>query len=181
MYDCGCFFVIAACNGCRLSNEPGAPCPDFGTWESTDSPAPGKTLRKSTKCQGTTSQLTENLPGAPCPDFGTWESTDSPAPGKTLRKSTKCQGTTSQLAEKLNRAVGRGFIPGTNAAISMWPSGPEECLQGNPPGICIFSAACSVVPIRLIKLIGLYRLRKNSLAATVLKGHGFIRAGSAAN
>ena len=33
-----------------------------------------------------------------------------------------------------------------------------------------------VVPIKPIEGYGLHRLRKNSILATVLKGHGFIRA-----
>jgi hypothetical protein len=36
-----------------------------------------------------------------------------------------------------------------------------------------------VVPIRLVKCAGFYRLRKNPIEATVLKGHGFIRADKA--
>jgi hypothetical protein len=35
-----------------------------------------------------------------------------------------------QAAEKLNRAVGRGFIPGKKPTESAWASAPEACFWG---------------------------------------------------
>jgi hypothetical protein len=47
-----------------------------------------------------------------------------------------------QAAEKLDRAVGRGFIPGIKPIKSMGPLGPEVCLSGFSVKIGTFSAAC---------------------------------------
>src|ERR1017187_5045830 len=46
-----------------------------------------------------------------------------------------------QAAEKLNRAVGRGFIPGIKPIESMWALAPEVCFSGLSPEIRPFSAA----------------------------------------
>jgi hypothetical protein len=52
-----------------------------------------------------------------------------------------------QAAEKLNRAVGRGFIPGIKPMESMGALAPEVCFSGILPENQPFSAA-SLAPLR---------------------------------
>jgi aminoglycoside/choline kinase family phosphotransferase len=70
----------------------------------------------------------------------------SQAEGKQKTEQALYQCTTSQPAEKLNRAVGRGFIPGIRPMESTRALAPEACFSGISPENQPFSAASSAVP-----------------------------------
>src|ERR1017187_4813972 len=61
--------------------------------------------------------------------------------GGSCRKTLTKRRRALQAAEKLNRAVGRGYIPGIKPIESMWALAPEVCFSGLSPEIRPFSAA----------------------------------------
>src|ERR1017187_10255973 len=63
--------------------------------------------------------------------------------GGSCRKTLTKRRRALQAAEKLNRAVGRGFIPGIKPIESMCALAPEVCFSGSSPEIMPFSAASS--------------------------------------
>jgi len=72
----------------------------------------------------------------------------------------------SQPAKKLNRAVGRGFIPGKNQIQSARASAPEAC-------------SSKITPKMPQKNSKIYRTLKNERKRQEVSGHAFSRAESA--
>src|ERR1035441_269618 len=64
-----------------------------------------------------------------------------PEHGRRVPQTPQKNGRALQAAEKLNRAVGRGFIPGIKPIESMWALAPKVCFSGLSPEIRPLSAA----------------------------------------